>query len=114
VPEVGEWIFRYFCSLFIGNAINLRPLCKIIFSDQKLSVSLVVPWEWPCYIDGYLFERNPNIVLVHLASVPGPRVATGCTGVALSATFVNIASCLKSVEPLPKLIQGFVDTQMAS
>jgi hypothetical protein len=83
-----------------------------MFSYLLLSVSLVALGEGPCYIDGYPFEQSPNIVLVHLIMIPGSRATTGCTGVALSAPFLNIASCLESVVPLANLIQGFVDTQV--
>jgi hypothetical protein len=31
---------------------------------------LVVPWERPYYIDGYLFKWDPDIVLMHLNPIP--------------------------------------------
>jgi hypothetical protein len=68
---------------------------------------LVASWELPCYIDGYPFERGPNSVLVHVALNPGPWAPTGCTGVALWAQFLNIASCLEPEVP-------FVDTHVTS
>jgi hypothetical protein len=81
--EVGNQIFRQFRSLLIENGIGFRALGKIVHSDQEVSVSLVAPWERPCYIDDYPFERSSDVVLVHLAPVPGPGATTGCTGVAL-------------------------------
>jgi hypothetical protein len=75
-------------------------------------VSLVAPWEGTCYIDGYPFERGPDIVLMHLTPIPGPGAATGCTGILLPAPLLNIASCLEPVVPLPDLIQGLDDTQV--
>jgi hypothetical protein len=66
------------------------------------------------YINCYPFKRCPNVVLVHLAPIPGLWAVTDRTGITLSAPFFNIASCLKQVEPLPDFIQGFVDTQVTS
>jgi hypothetical protein len=54
------------------------------------------------------------MVLVHFVPIPGPRAAAGCTIVALSAPFFNMASCPKPIERLQKLIQGFVDNQLPS
>jgi hypothetical protein len=54
------------------------------------------------------------MVLAHLTPIPGPRAAAACIGVALSAPFSNIASCLKPVEPLTNFIQGFVDIHVLS
>jgi hypothetical protein len=65
-------------------------------------------------MDGYPLERRPNSVLVNLAPIPNPGAATCRTDVALSAPSLNIASCLEPVVPLPNLIQGLVDTQVAS
>jgi hypothetical protein len=70
-------------SIFIGNGVGLRPLREIIQSDQEVTVSLVTPWEGSCYIDGYTFERGPNIVLAHVAPILGPGAATCCTDVTL-------------------------------
>jgi hypothetical protein len=67
-------------------------------------VSMVAPWEGPCYIDGYPFERGPVIVLMHLALIPGLGAVTGCSGVTLPAPLLNIVSCLEPVVPLPDLI----------
>jgi hypothetical protein len=79
-----------------------------------VSVSLVAQWKEYCYINCYPFKQCPNVVLVHLNPILGLWIATGSTGVTLSAPFFNIASCLKPVEPLPDFIQGFVDTQVTS
>jgi hypothetical protein len=98
----------------IGNGVHFQPLGKIIHSNQEILVSLVTPWKGPCYINGYSFEGGPNIILVHLALIPDLWATTGCTGVALSAPFLNIGSCLEPVEFLSNLIQGFVDTQVTS
>jgi hypothetical protein len=71
---------------------------------------LVALREGPCYIDGYPFEQGLNVVLMHLAPIPGLGVVTGCTGVTLIAQLLNIVSCLESVVPLLDLILGLVDT----
>jgi hypothetical protein len=110
--EVGDQSFRYCRRLLVRNGINFRPLGKVIHSDKHVSVPLAASWEEPCYIDGYSFERSPDIILVHLATIPGPRFATGCIDVALSAMFLNIGYRLEPAEPLPNRIQGFVDTQV--
>jgi hypothetical protein len=112
--EVGDQSFRYCRHFLIGNGVRFWPLGKVIHSDQEVSVSLVTSWEGPCSIDGYSFEWSPDIILVHLAMIPGSWSATGCTGVALSAPFLNISSHLEPVEFLPNLIQGFVVTQVTS
>jgi hypothetical protein len=75
-------------------------------------VFLVVPWEGACYIDGCSFGQGLEILLMHLASIPGLGAVTGCTGVTLVAPLLNIISCLEPVVPLLDLIQGLVDTQM--
>jgi hypothetical protein len=89
-------------------------LHKIVHNDHEVSVSFVDLWEGPCYINGYPFERGLNIVLTHLVPIPGSGAATDCTGVTLSATLLNIVSCLESVVPLLSLIQGLVDIQVTS
>jgi hypothetical protein len=96
------------CSFFLCS--DLWPLRKIIYSDQEVSVSLVVPGERPCYIDGYPFEHDPNIVLVHLALIPHPWVVTGCT----VGTISQYHFLPEPVVSLTDLIQGFVDTQVTS
>jgi hypothetical protein len=92
----------------------LGPLGKIICSDQELSVSFVISWEGPCYIDGYPFEQGPDIVLMHLVLIPGSGAMTGCTGVALPAPLCNIGFYVEPVVPLLDLIQGLVDTEVTS
>jgi hypothetical protein len=92
----------------VGNGMEFRPLDKIVHSDQQVSVSLVAPWERPCYIDGYLFERGPVIVLMSMAPIPCSWAATGYTGVTLLVPLLNIVSCLEPIVPLPDLIQGLV------
>jgi hypothetical protein len=92
----------------IGNGVGFRPLGKVVHSDQEVSVSLAALWEGLCCINGYSFERGP----MNLAPIPGSGAATGCTGVALPAPFLNIGSCLEPVVPLPDLIQSLVDTQV--
>jgi hypothetical protein len=73
---------------------------------------MVAPWEGSCYIDGCSFEHDLDILLMHLAPIPGLGAVTDCTSVALVAPLLNIISFLEPVVPLPDLIQGFVDTQM--
>lgn len=68
---------------------------------------MVTPWEEPCYSNGYLFEQSPDVVLMHLALIPGLGAAIGCMGVALPTPLLNIIDCLD-------LIQGLVDTQVTS
>jgi hypothetical protein len=75
---------------------------------------LIALWEGPRYINGYLFEQGPEVVLIHLAPIPGSMAASGSIGVALAAPFLNIVSCLKPVVPLPDLIQGLIETQVTS
>jgi hypothetical protein len=75
---------------------------------------LGAPWKWTCYTDGYLLERRPNLILVHLGPIPSPEAATGSTDVAHSAISLNIVSCLEPIVPLPKLIQDFVHIQVTS
>jgi hypothetical protein len=82
----------------IGNGVHFRPLGKIIHCNQEESASLVTPWEGPSYVDGYSLERGSHIILVHLAPIPGPRTATGCTGITLPAPFLNVGSCLEPIE----------------
>jgi hypothetical protein len=108
--EFGDQSFCYYRCLLIGNSVHFRPLGKIIHSDKEVSVSLVSLQEGACYISGYSFERGSNIILVHLALIPGPQASTGCTGVALSAPFLDVCSHLEPVESLSNLIQGFVNT----
>jgi hypothetical protein len=96
----------------IENGIGFQPFCKIIHSDQEVSVSVVASWEWSCYIDGYPFRWGPDIVLMHLAKIPGSEAVTGCTGVTLPAPLPCIISCLEPVVPLRGLIQFLTDTQM--
>jgi hypothetical protein len=112
--EVGNQSFCYCRCFLIRNGLHFGPFGKIIHSDQEVSVSLVASREGPCYVNGYSFERSPDIILVHLAPIPGPRPTTGCTGVELSAQFLNICSRLEAVEYLSNLIQGFVNTQVTS
>jgi hypothetical protein len=57
---------------------------------------------------------GPEVVLMHLALIPGSGAATGCTGVALLAPLLNIVSCLLLVVPLLDIIQGLVDTQVTA
>jgi hypothetical protein len=59
-------------------------------------------------------ERGPDVVLMQLAPIPGSGAVTGCTGVAVPAPLRNNISCLRPVVPLLGLIQGTVDTQVAS
>jgi hypothetical protein len=51
---------------------------------------------------------------MNLAPIPGSAAATGCTGVTLPATLLNIVSCLERFSSLPGLIQGLADTQVTS
>jgi hypothetical protein len=57
---------------------------------------------------------GPNIVLMHLAPITWPRDATCRTDVALLAPCLDVVSWMKQVVPFPKLIQGFIDTQVSS
>jgi hypothetical protein len=66
----------------------------------------------PCYINGYTFEPAPNIVLMHLTSIHGPRAATGCTGFTLPTPLFNIICFLEPVVPLSDLIQILAYTQV--
>jgi hypothetical protein len=109
--EAAEEIGR---CLLIGNGIYFRPLSKIIHCNKEVSASLVTPWEGSSYVDGYSLERSSHVILVHLVPIPGPRAATGRTGIALPAPFPNIKSCLEPKESLSNLIQGFINTQMTS
>jgi hypothetical protein len=43
--------FHYCQSLLNENGIGFWPICKIIHSNQEVSVSLVALWEGPCYIN---------------------------------------------------------------
>jgi hypothetical protein len=56
---------------------------------------LVALEEEPSYIDGFPFERGPNVVLIHMAPIPGLGAAIDYTSVALSAPPLNVVSCLK-------------------
>lgn len=75
---------------------------------------MAAPWEGPCYIDGYHFERGPEVVLMHLAPIPGSGAMTDYTGVTLLAPFLIIVSSLEPVVSLSDLIQGLLDTQVTS
>jgi hypothetical protein len=69
---------------------------------------LVTPWEgW--YINGYPLEWGPDIVLMHLAPIPGSGSVTGYTGVARAAPLLSIISRLKPVVLLLDFILGLVD-----
>jgi hypothetical protein len=85
----------------IGNGVGFRPLGKIVHNDLEVSVSLVTPWEGPCYVDSYPFERGPEVVLMHFAPIPGSGVATGCIGVSQQTPFLNIVSFLEPVVSSP-------------
>jgi hypothetical protein len=98
----------------IENGIGFRPFLKIVHSGQAVSVSLVASWEGSCCIDGYFFEWGPNVVLMHLAPIPGLEAAIGCTGVTLLAPLACIISCLEPVVSLLDLIQFLIDTQMTT
>jgi hypothetical protein len=82
----------------VWNDVYFWPLCKIAHSDEKLSVSVVATLKRSCYDDGDSFERSSYVVLVHLAPIPCPWAAAGCTGVTLPAPFLYICSCLEPVE----------------
>jgi hypothetical protein len=77
-------------------------------------VSLVASWEGACHINGCPFKWGSNIVLVHVAQIPGLGAATCCTDVTLLVPFLNIISCLEPVVLLLNLAQGFVNIQMTS
>jgi hypothetical protein len=51
-------------SLLIRNGVGFRPLDNIVHSDQEVSASLVASWEGLCYVTGYPFERDPDVVLI--------------------------------------------------
>jgi hypothetical protein len=55
-------------------------------------------------MDGCLFKRGPEIVLMNLTPIPSLGAVTGCTGVALPAPLLNIISCLEPVVVLLDLI----------
>jgi hypothetical protein len=95
--EVGNQHFHHCRSPLVGNGVGFRSLDKTVHNDQELLVSLLAQWEVPCYIDGYPFERDSEVVMMHLALIPGLWPATGCTGVELLAPLRNIISCLESV-----------------
>lgn len=86
-------------SLLIGNGIGLWPLGITAHNDQAISVSLVSPWEIPCYNDSYYLLNG---------------AAIGCSGVALPAPLLNNVSCLNPTVPLLDLIQDPVDTHVTS
>jgi hypothetical protein len=65
--------YRHRRSLLVGNGVGFRPRGKIVHRDQKVSVSLVALWEGPCYIDGYHFEWDPDVVMMHLVLIPWPH-----------------------------------------
>jgi hypothetical protein len=111
---VGNQRFRHCQSPLIGNGVGFRPLDKIVHSDQEVSVSLVARWEGLCYINGYPFERSPDVLLLHLAPILGSGAATGCTGVTLRAPLLIVDSFPEPVVPLSDLIQVLADTQVTS
>jgi hypothetical protein len=94
----GFWHCR---SLLVWNGIGFWPFHKLVHTQQEVLVSLIAPWEGPCYIDGYPFERGTDVVLMNLAQIPGSDTTTGCTGVALLAPLLNIVSCLDYAIPYP-------------
>jgi hypothetical protein len=78
--EVGNQRFCHCRNLSTGNGVGFQPLRKIIHSDHEVMVFLFAPWERPCYIDGYPFERGPDIVLMQCPRflVLGPWLAARC------------------------------------
>jgi hypothetical protein len=46
-------------SLLVGNGLGFRAQVKIVHSNQEVSVSLVAPWEDPCYINGCHCKWSP-------------------------------------------------------
>jgi hypothetical protein len=89
-------------SLLIGNGIGFRPL------DEEVSVSLMAPWEGPCYIDGYSFERGSR----RYTDAFGPDSWFGDRTGVLPAPLLKIFSCLESLVLLPDSILGIADTQV--
>jgi hypothetical protein len=61
-----------------------------------------------------LFERGLDILLMHLAQIPGSGDATGRTGVALPAPHLNAVYCMVQIVLLPDLNEGLADTQVTS
>jgi hypothetical protein len=112
--EAGNQRFCHCQSLLIANGVGVWPLGKTVHSNQKVSVSLVTPWEGPCYIDAYPFKWGPDVVPMHLATNPCSGAATGCIGVTLPALLLNIVSCLEPVVHLLVLTHGPVETQVTS
>jgi hypothetical protein len=53
--------FRHCRSLLVGNGIGFRPLGKVVHSDRGVSVSLVAPWDWPCYMTAILSNGAPTL-----------------------------------------------------
>lgn len=49
---------------------RLRPLGKIVHTDQEVPVSSVAPGKGPSYIGGHPFEGGSDVVLMHLAPIP--------------------------------------------
>jgi hypothetical protein len=95
----------------IVNGIGFWPLGKTDHRNQDISVSFIALREGHGHIDGYPFQRCPELVL---ALIPVSGAATGCTGVALPALLINIFSCLAPVLPLSDFIQGLADTHVTS
>jgi hypothetical protein len=110
--EVGNQRFHHCRSLLVGNGVGFCSLGKTVHSDREVSVSLLSQWEVPCHIDGNPFERGPEVVVMHLAPIPGLGPATGCTGVGLLVPLLNIVSSLESVVSLPNIFLGLDHTEV--
>lgn len=61
-----------------------------------------------------ILSNGTYFAVMHLALIPVPGAATGCTGVTLPALLLNIIHCLRPVAPLSDFIQGLLDTHITS
>jgi hypothetical protein len=112
--EVGNWVVCHCGRLLAWNGIGFWPLCKIIHSDEEVTVSLVDSWERACHIVAYHFICGHNIFLMNVNPIPGLGATTCSTNFALLAPSLNIASCLGPVAPLPNHISVSINPQATS
>jgi hypothetical protein len=87
----------------VGKDIGYQPLGKIVHRDHEVSFPSSLHEKGPATLMAILSNRDPDIVLMHLAPIHGPGAATDYTGIALPPPPLNIVSCLEPVVSLLEL-----------
>lgn len=92
--EVGRQGFRHCGRLFNWNGVGLWLLGEVADSDHEVSAPLIAMRKGDRYVDDYLFERRPDVLLMHEARNLGSQAVTSCVGAAVLPQLLDIVPCL--------------------